>query len=279
MSSISVAALWRYPVKSMAGESLTQSAISMSGLDGDRAYAMVDGENRVGSAKLVKVFGGLLHWQAGFKGPAAAGQKPPVRLSHPDGRQIDSDAPDAAAAIAAAFGADVAFHAAPPPGLKLAFAPGTLGGLHAQTTEFPVSSASPENTFFDLAPLLIVAGATLRALAGSEGTDACIKRLRPNLVLEDPVASAFVENSWVGRRLAIGPEVVIKVMIACPRCVMPNLSRADLPPDPGFLRRVAQANTCDLGDFGHLPCAGSYATVEAGGMVRQGDSVRVLEDG
>jgi hypothetical protein len=176
-----------------------------------------------------------------------------VRLSHPDGRQIDSDAPDAAAAIAAAFGADVASHAAPPPGLKLAFAPGTLGGLHAQTTEFPVSSASPENTFFDLAPLLIVAGATLRALSGSEGTDACIKRLRPNLVLEDPVASAFVENSWVGRRLAIGPEVVIKVMIACPRCVMPNLSRADLPADPGFLRRVAQANTYDLGDFGHSP--------------------------
>jgi hypothetical protein len=69
---------------------------------------MVDGENRVGSAKLVKAFGGLLHWQAGFKGPAA-GQKPPVRLSHPDGRQIDSDAPDAAAAIAAAFGADVVF--------------------------------------------------------------------------------------------------------------------------------------------------------------------------
>ena len=69
---------------------------------------MVDGENRVGSAKLVKAFSGLLHWQAGFKKPAAAGQKPPVRLSHPDGRQIGSDASDAVAAIAAAFGADVA---------------------------------------------------------------------------------------------------------------------------------------------------------------------------
>ena len=69
MSTISVAALWRYPVKSMAGESLRQSAISVSGLDGDRAYAMVDGENRVGSAKLVKTFGALLHWQAGFRVP------------------------------------------------------------------------------------------------------------------------------------------------------------------------------------------------------------------
>lgn len=38
----SVAALWRYPVKSMQGEELDAAEISARGVLGDRAYAIVD---------------------------------------------------------------------------------------------------------------------------------------------------------------------------------------------------------------------------------------------
>ena len=39
----SVAALWRYPVKSMLGEELSETEVSERGLAGDRARAVVDG--------------------------------------------------------------------------------------------------------------------------------------------------------------------------------------------------------------------------------------------
>src|SRR3954451_5204765 len=42
MSSLGVvAALWRYPVKSMAGESLREVDVSWHGFEGDRRYAFV----------------------------------------------------------------------------------------------------------------------------------------------------------------------------------------------------------------------------------------------
>ena len=39
-----VAALWRFPVKSMRGERLEQAEFTERGLVGDRAYALIDAE-------------------------------------------------------------------------------------------------------------------------------------------------------------------------------------------------------------------------------------------
>jgi len=42
MGDYSVLSLWRYPVKSMAGEELEAVEVTARGLNGDRAYALVD---------------------------------------------------------------------------------------------------------------------------------------------------------------------------------------------------------------------------------------------
>jgi len=56
----SVAALWRFPVKSMQGEQLQEVAVTDHGVLGDRAYALIDAETgKVASAKSVKLFPGL----------------------------------------------------------------------------------------------------------------------------------------------------------------------------------------------------------------------------
>jgi uncharacterized protein len=39
----SVVEVWRYPVKSMAGERLDSCAVALTGLEGDRRWALVDG--------------------------------------------------------------------------------------------------------------------------------------------------------------------------------------------------------------------------------------------
>src|SRR6185295_18534966 len=130
MSPYKLQSLWRYPVKSMAGEELTAVDVTADGLTGDRAYALVDtASGKVGSAKSVKRFGELLKYQARFvKPPQATGRVLPVRITTPDGTIVHSDQPETAAAFEAAFGPDVALLPSAPPGLMLEFPAGTLGG-------------------------------------------------------------------------------------------------------------------------------------------------------
>jgi hypothetical protein len=57
----SVAALWRYPVKSMMGEELNSATVGKRGILGDRAFALIDDESgQVVSAKPQEVAGPLL---------------------------------------------------------------------------------------------------------------------------------------------------------------------------------------------------------------------------
>ncbi len=54
----SVAALWRYPVKSMMGEELNSSDVTDRGLLGDRQFAVVDrATGKVGGAKNPRKWG------------------------------------------------------------------------------------------------------------------------------------------------------------------------------------------------------------------------------
>jgi len=279
-TTYSLQSLWHYPVKSMAGQELDAVDVTARGLTGDRAYALIDpGTRKVASAKTVKRFGDLLKCRAEFTAPPATGDHvPPVRITLADGAVLTSDQPDAVESLAAAFGPPVSLVSTAPDGLLLEFAAGTLGGQHAETTEFPLSSAAPAGTLFDLAPVHLLATATLRALQAAypEGQFS-VKRFRPNLVVDCGEEAGFVENAWLGRSLAIGPDLVLKVSIPCSRCVMTTLPRTDLPHDPGILRTAVQQNRLDLGEFGHLPCVGVYADVVTPGRVRRGDAVRVAD--
>jgi uncharacterized protein YcbX len=103
-----------------------------------------------------------------------------------------------------------------------------------------------------------------------------VRRFRPNIVIRSN-GEPYIENSWAGRMLAIGDEVVLRASIPCPRCVNTTMPQHDLPPDPGILRTIAQHNRRDLGDFGRLPCAGVYADVVNCGTIRRSDRIRYLD--
>jgi len=47
----------------------------------------------------------------------------------------------------------------------------------------------------------------------------------------------FVENEWLGRKLAIGDQVRIDVALPDPRCVMPSLAQEELEGPRGSSRR------------------------------------------
>ncbi|MBI2686530.1 MAG: MOSC domain-containing protein [Acidobacteria bacterium] len=269
-STYMLRSVWRYPVKSMAGEELEEARVGERGLEGDRAYALMDrASGRVGSAKLVQRFGDLLRGRAELAGDG-------VRLTLADGRVVDSRDESTAQVLADAFGPDTVLVSAAPEGLKLAFAAGTLGGSHAETTEIPIAGAAPAGSLFDYACIHIVTTASLRRLHdGYPSGNFAVERFRPNFVVDCGDADRFVENEWVGRAVAIGPELVVRVSIPCPRCVMTTLPRAELPLDSGILRTANRLNRLDLGEYGRLPCVGVYADVVRPGTVRRGDTVKV----
>ncbi len=77
--------LWRFPVKSMAGEVVPEVTLTAGGVHGDRAYASLDVETgRVASAKDVRHFPQLLQCRAAFVAPPIAGD------DLPDGSEVRS---------------------------------------------------------------------------------------------------------------------------------------------------------------------------------------------
>src|SRR5437899_6787189 len=61
--------IWRYPVKSMAGESLEAAAVDEFGIDGDRRFALLDvASGKVASAKRPRRWGDLLLYRAALDG-------------------------------------------------------------------------------------------------------------------------------------------------------------------------------------------------------------------
>ncbi len=128
--------------------------------------------------------------------------------------------------------------------------------------------AMPPGTFFDLAILHVLTTGTLEKLREAyPGGRFEPRRFRPNLIVSTGDKKEFVENGWIGKTLAIGPEVRIQVTGPCPRCVMTTLAQADLPKDPGILKAAAKTNEVRVG---------VYASVVQGGTVRVGDAVSVL---
>jgi MOSC domain-containing protein len=100
------------------------------------------------------------------------------------------------------------------------------------------------------------------------------RRFRMNVIV-NANEPGFVENGWIGRELAIGENVRLRVAIPDSRCVMTTLPQDDLPGDMDILRTLAQHNKIQISDVGKFACAGVYAIVEAPGVIRTGDQVRL----
>jgi uncharacterized protein YcbX len=272
-----VKTLWRYAVKSMNGEDLDEASIAEGGILGDRAYAVIDQSNgKVASAKYPKKWSKLIELSARFvQPPRADAAPPPVRITWPTGEEVVSDAGDVNALISEAVGRPVTLTTARPENISLE----RLDPLEAEETILDIGELMMEGRFSDYAALHLLTTATLARLSElrpESQFDA--KRFRPNLVVETAGdQSGFIENDWVGRTVAIGDDVRLRVSDPTPRCSIPTLAQTGLPKDPKVLRTIVEHNrlAVPLLEGEMLPCAGVYAFVVQGGTVRRGDPVRV----
>lgn len=280
-----VAALWRYPVKSMLGETIDASQVSERGLAGDRAYALRDVETgKVVSAKRPRLWGRMFELRAGYAQEPGGGAMPAVRITMPDDSEVMSDDPEAENALSDLLGRKVSLITSTddvamleevwiPEKQSDPYGPVVGSEGDDRLIEIPASIGAPQGTLFDYSAVHLVTSGTLAKLAEAypDGTfDA--RRFRPNIVV-DVGEPDFVENEWIGRTLRVGNEVRLEVLVPTPRCVMTTLPQGELPKDPRILRTIASVNARDFGPFAGQPCVGVYAEVTAGGTIRTGDTV------
>jgi hypothetical protein len=278
-----VLALWRYPVKSMAGEPKASASVTWRGIPGDRGWAVYD-ESRSGITG-AKRLPGLRGCRARYLSePVAGAASPPVEITLPDGATVSTDASDAAERLSRHFGRPVGLRALGPAGSEAAARVSTaeetpevvraLAGVLPGEPMPDLSGFTPERlrrlrqgNFFDAFPIHLLTDATLRTLA-RRAPDSIWdpRRFRPNVLVAAEDGN-FPEQGWIGRRVRVG-GAAIEVVCGCPRCVMTTQPVDDLPQDHRVMRTLVRETR-------HT--AGIYASVVGEGDVRAGDPVELLD--
>jgi MOSC domain-containing protein len=214
--------LWRYPVKSLAGERLTVVAIDARGVLGDRLWSVRDADGKFGSGKTTRRFrrmDGLLELAATSVDGA------PV-VTFPDGRRIRGDDEEIAAALSAHVGRTV--------------------------------SLAQENAIshFDEGPLHLITEASRATVGQALGRQVETRRFRPNIVIEAQGDAAFPEDEWTGAHVTVGDSVVLSIRGGMTRCVMVDLAQVGLGREDGVLRTISALNDSRLGVVADVVCGG-----------------------
>lgn len=258
------------------GEELNSSYVTERGLIGDRTYAVIDKQTgKVASAKNPRKWGKLFDFRSMFVVDSLndVNDIPPVRITFPDGSNVSCDHQDDDMdySLSKVFDREVRLMKASgfeKPSYEEYWP--DIDGLAQR--EKVTDEAMPSKTFFDIAVIHILTTSTINRLRElyPEGRFE-VRRFRPNIVVESASREKkdFIENSWVGKKITIGEGIVLKVTAPCTRCVMITLPQGDLPQDLGILSTVARYNQVH---------AGVYASVERGGTIHRGDTVRIEEE-
>jgi uncharacterized protein len=213
--TVTVATLWRYPVKSMLGEPCDQVELNTRGVRGDRQFAVRSADGKFGSGKNSRRFRhieGLFTFRARL-----AGEWP--EITFPDGRRLRADDPAIDSALSTALGEPV-----------------TL-------------AREGEVSHFDASPLHLVGSRSLEWLKSRlPESHVDERRFRPNITL----ITEESELSWVGRILQIGNSVKLRITAPTGRCVMTTSAQTDLPFDPKILRCIAQEADEDFGVYAEV---------------------------
>lgn len=278
--------IFRYPVKSMAGEKLRRVEFDLSGMRGDRAFCVRD--TATGELAGAKKLPALMQCASRTLDEEGDGSTP-TEIELPGGERVLATAPECAERISKAIGHEVSIEGLRPAddlefyrnkGSLPADVEGYLRDLFARTKDEPLPDlskfppeifqySSPPGTFFDAYPVLLM---TEKGLAHLQQQNADsrfdVRRFRPNLLIDQTSGDSSVpEFDWLGKRLRIG-EVSMNITIECPRCVMTTIGFDDLPKDPRIMRTLVKEAGGNLG---------VYATIDTPGTVSIGDTV-VLED-
>ncbi len=104
--------IWRYPVKSMAGERLPRSQVGLRGLWGDRGWAVRN--ETTGEIHNAKRFPILMQCTATYRVPPGDEDVPDAEITFPDGTVIGTDSPTLAGRLSELMGRRVSLRRVEP---------------------------------------------------------------------------------------------------------------------------------------------------------------------
>lgn len=234
--------IFRYPVKSMAGESLDVATLGWHGIEGDRRLAfrrLKDKSNFpwLTAGKLAEL---ILYKPLGLD----SAELLPTHVRTPDGNEYELQSNELCEEISSRFGSEV-----------------ELMNLKAGV--------------FDEASISVITRSTVLAIEreSGRGVGSCdLRRFRPNVVIETNSPNGFAEDTWVGRTLNFGEGddcPAVKIYMKDERCRMVNLDPDTAEKDVQIMRAVARLNK---------NYAGGYGAVVRAGELRIGQVVNVGDD-
>lgn len=231
-----ISAIFRYPIKSMAGERLDSAKIGWHGVEGDRRFALRLLADR-----------GAFPW-------LSASRLPELLLYEPIGRQDITGEP-------------LPTHIRTPDGREYGLTDEALLKEIATRLRADVELMQLRNGIFDEAVVSAITLGTMLSIAREAGHDLDVRRFRPNLVIDTKGVQPFEEDRWVGKILEFGSKgtgPAISVTVRDKRCVMMNLDPDTAEVNADVMKTVIRMNE------NH---AGVYGTVVRTGELRVGQVV------
>lgn len=210
-----VRALYRYPVKSTAGQALDTADVTPDGLRHDRRWAAYTDDGGISSGKRTRRFRpviGLMQWHSRVED----GDDVPSLVS-PEGLRYRVDDPAASEALSTAFGQ------------RLRLRPETTVQHH------------------DESPLHLLTTSSLAALEGAVAAAVDERRFRANIVIDTGAEPLFLEDGWTGADLVVGAEVILHLGPGMSRCVMVDQAQAGIAAHPHVLRTLGACHDVQLG--------------------------------
>ncbi len=226
-----VEAIFRYPVKSMAGERLEVAELGWHGLEGDRrlAFRRINDHSEfpwLSASKLPD----LVRFVPHRRGDGAPGELP-THIRTPDGQELPVFGDELATEVGRRYGA-------------------------------PVQMMQLKHGIFDEASISVIALDTVHEIGRLAGRSLDVRRFRPNVLVRLLRSAPFQEDEWVGGTLSFGEgddAPAIAVTMPDLRCSMVNLDPDSAAPAPEVLKAVVRAHQNNAGIYGTVTRIGRLA--------------------
>jgi MOSC domain-containing protein len=229
-----IEALFRYPVKSMAGERLESAILGWHGIEGDRRLAFRRMGDHTG-----------MPWLTASRLPELLLYTPirqdstkeiPTHVRTPDGNELPIFGEELAADVERRYGN-------------------------------PVQMLQFKNGIFDDGIISVIATETIDEIGRLAGLNLDVRRFRPNVLVRLTNRTAFQEDGWLGGVLSFGEgddAPSISVTVRDERCAMVNLDPDTARHTPGVMKAIVRVNQNK---------AGIYATVTRTGILSVGQPI------
>ncbi|MEO6695482.1 MAG: MOSC N-terminal beta barrel domain-containing protein [Ignavibacteria bacterium] len=217
-----IKAIFRYPVKSMAGIELTKAQLGFHGIEGDRRFAF----RRMAD-------------QGGFPWLSAS-RLPEMILFKPIYQQENEDSL-------------IPSHVRTPEGNDLELRSSELSEEISRRLGSEVQLMHLKQGIFDDASISMISNETIFRIEKESERSIDIRRFRPNLYIETNSGKPFEEDKWIGRTVFFGEESdgpAVSLTSRDKRCVMVNFDPDTAHSDARVMKSIIKLNENNAGGYG-----------------------------